>query len=348
MATSFMDEMTAAVGKNDRPTTVKTWLNTGHPLLNDAISGSYNGGIPVGRIVEMFGGSSTGKTAIATAAMIEAQRLGGVAAFMDHENSFDHNLAEQNGLNIEDRWIFKSPNTFEQSIGIASKATSAIRERKLISPEAPIIFVFDSLASMVPKSKFEKGAEEYNMNDTTALARATSSAFPALAKHCEINQFTALFLNQVRTKPGVSYGDPETTPGGSAPEFYSSVRISLSRAQISKGEGAAKKILGQKVTAKVKKNKVHRPFETAKWDFRFRDDGTGFFDPVGSVLDELIAQKIVEQKGARLTWDGKSLYRDDVVERINQSGDRLQLYKMLPSWDADVADSTSKIDWNLF
>lgn len=343
---SFMDELAKAIGGNDAPTTVSRWLDTGHPLLNDALSGSYHGGFPLGRIVEMFGGSSTGKTAIATAVMTCAQKMGGVAGFFDHENSFDHELAERNGLSTSDRWIFKAPDTFEQSIDTAVKAAHAIRERKLIDKDAPIVFVFDSLASMVPRSKFDKESSEYNMNDNTALARATSAAFPALAKHCEAQQFTALFLNQVRTKPGVVYGDPETTPGGSAPEYYASVRVSLSRSMLK--DKTTKEVQGQTVKALVKKNKVHRPFEKAEWDFVFREDGTGFFDPIGAVIDKLCDDGVLKKGGAFIEWDGKKLHRAEIIKRINDSGDRLQLYKLLPGWDEDLEANPSTIDWNAF
>lgn len=342
----FMSELASAIGKNDAPTTVNNWLNTGHPLLNDALSGSYHGGFPVGRIVEMFGQSSSGKTAIATSVMTCAQQMGGVAGFFDHENSFDHHLAEQNGMSTEDRWIFKQPDTFEQSIDIAVKAAAAIRERKLIDPKAPIVFVFDSLASMVPRSKFDKDTSEYNMNDNTALARATSAAFPALAKFCQLNQFTAIFLNQVRTKPGVVYGNPETTPGGSAPEFYSSVRVSLTRSQIK--DNKTKEVSGQTVKANIIKNKVHRPFERAEWDFVFREDGTGFFDPVGAVLDRLCSDGILSKGGAFIEWDGKKLHRADIIRRINDSGDREQLYRMLPDWADDLKANPTVIDWNQY
>lgn len=342
----FMDELASVIGANDKPTTVESWLNTGHPLLNDALSGSYHGGFPVGRIVEMFGGSSTGKTAIASNVMTCAQRMGGVAGFFDHENSFDHHLAEQNGLNTSDRWVFRTPDTFEQSIDLAVKTAGAIRSKKLIDDKAPIVFVFDSLASMVPKSKFEKDAADYNMNDTTALARATSSAFPALAKFCEVNQFTAIFLNQVREKPGVVYGDNTTTPGGSAPEFYASVRVSLTRSQIKNAK--TKEITGQTVKAHVKKNKVHRPFEKAEWDFVFREDGTGFFDPVGAVIDHLTDNEILKKGGAFIEWDGKKLHKNDIIQRINESGDRLQLYKLLPEWEDDLEANPTVIDWNVF
>jgi len=343
----FMSELATAIGGNDAPTTVKSWLNTGHPLLNDALSGSYHGGFPVGRIVEMFGGSSSGKTAIATSVMTCAQRMGGVGGFFDHENSFDHHLAEQNGLNTKDRWIFKQPDTFEQSIDMAVKAAGAIRDRKLIPAEAPIVFVFDSLASMVPRSKFDKDTAEYNMNDNTALARATSASFPALSKFCQINQFTAIFLNQVRTKPGVVYGDPETTPGGMAPEFYASVRVSLTRSQI-KDKKDKKEVLGQTVKATVKKNKVHRPFERAEWDFVFREDGTGFFDPVGAVIDKLTEADILKKGGAFIEWEGKKLHKADLVNRINSSGDREQLYRLLPDWKEDLEENPTVIDWNEF
>lgn len=342
---SFLDEIEKAVGKNDAPTKVKTWLNTGHPLLNDAISGSYHGGLPLGRMVEMFGPSSCGKTAIATSAMICAQRMGGVAMFMDHENSFDEGMAASMGLDINGRWIFKTPDTFEQSVVIASKAAAHIRANKLIAPEAPIIAVFDSLASMVPKSKFEKDMMDHNMNDKLALPAATSAAFPVMAKMSELDQWTPMFLNQVRDNVS-GYGPKVTTPGGKAPEFYASTRISLTREKKTKGTGSTKTINGQTITAEIVKNKVHRPFERCKWDFMFTETGEGRFDAVGSVLDHLIGLGVVERKGARVTWDGKSLYRDDIVERIEASGDRLPLYSMLPGWEDDIRANPSVINWN--
>lgn len=341
----FMKEIEKSVGKNDAPTKVKRWLNTGHPLLNDAISGSYHGGMPVGRMVEMFGPSSCGKTAIATEAMICAQRMGGVAMFFDHENSFDEGMAASMGLDLEGKWIFKAPDTFEESVTMAAKVSAHIRAQGLIAPEAPIIAVFDSLASMVPKSKFEKGIDEHNMNDKLALPAATSAAFPVLAKMSELNQWTPLFLNQVRDNVS-GYGEKITTPGGKAPEFYASTRISLKREKKVKGTGAAKTINGQTITAEIVKNKVHRPFERCKWDFMFTESGEGKFDAVGSVLDHLINLGVVERKGSRVTWDGKSLYRDDIVQRIEESGDRIPLYSMLPGWEDDKVANPSVIDWN--
>lgn len=345
---SIMEALASAVEANDAPASVKTFLSTGHPLLNKMVSGRYHGGVPCGRMTEIYGGSSTGKTAIATAAMVEAQRAGGIAGFMDHENSFAIELAERVGLNTADSWIYKKPESFEQSITLSLRFAKAIRDGSLIDGDAPIVFVYDSLAAMVPKSKLEKDVNEYNMNDNTALARATSAVFPAFAKWCENLQITAIFLNQERTKPGVTYGDPVTTPGGSAMEFYASLRLALSRTQLTKGAGATKENIGQRVTALSKKNKVHRPQQKCSWDFRFREDGTGFFDPVGSVLDFLCDEGIVKKSGARIQWNGKSKYRDDVIDDINESGDRVALYSLLPDWDAELVDHPSNINWNVF
>lgn len=343
----FFDAMKSAIGENDSPTAVSHWLNTGHPLLNDILSGSYHGGMPSGRIVEMMGGSSSGKTAIATQVMIAAQKAGGVAAFMDHERSFDQNLAAANGLDLTGKWIFKAPDTFEQSCLMAIKAAESIRSKKLISPDSPIVFVFDSLAAMVPKSKFGKDLDEYNMNDNTALARATSAVFPSLALHAEAHDFLALFLNQTRMKPGVVYGDPETSPGGNAPEFYSSVRIKLRRQKKTEGAGDSKTVVGQTITAECIKNKVHRPFEKTKWDIIFTDEGHARFDSITPILDHLIDTGVIEKKGHRVEWDGKLLYPKEVIDRINTTGDPLPLYSLLPGWDEDVRNAKQKIDWTV-
>ena len=183
------------------------------------------------------------------------------------------------------------------------------------------------------------------MNDKLALPAATSAAMPVMAKMCELDQWTPLFLNQVRDNVS-GYGEKDKTPGGKAPEYYASTRIALKRTKMTKGSGSAKVVNGQTITAEIVKNKVHRPFERCEWDFVFTESGEGKFDPVGSVLDHLIGIGVVERKGARVTWEGKSLYRDDIVRRIEESGDRLPLYQMLPGWEADAKAAKTVIDWN--
>ena len=330
--------MLALVGGNDEQSTVTHFLNTGFPPLNYALSSKWGGGLPVGRIVEMFGPPSAGKTAVSTAAMISAQQQGGFAMFNDHENSFDHSLAENMGLDLAPgRFLYKTPETFEESIDMAVAVARTLRAKKLLAENAPICMVFDSIASMVPMSKMvdkdgkARDASTYNMHDNTALARATSAAFPAFAQYVQRNQVCAIFLNQERTKPGVTYGDPKTTPGGDAPKFYASVRVQLGGGQITKGDGKNKEVLGKEITAKVVKNKVSRPFLTAKWRFEFQDDGSGKFAVARSMIDFLIEQKILKVSGAYVEWtDGKKYHKGPLAEKLEAEDAVEELFKLLP------------------
>ena len=228
------------IGSNDEIQKVSHWIDSGFPPLNKAISGRYDGGFPCGRIVEVFGPPSAGKTFLATAAMVSAQKQDGLAVFLDHENSFDVGLAVANGLNADEddgQWVYKQPDTFEDSVELIGTILKLVRDEELIPEIAPICIVADSLASMVPNSKaekFDKMAEgtakdkdQLNMNDNTALARATSANFPTLALWARKYNACIIFLNQVRTKIGVMFGDPTTSPGGDSPKFYASVRIRL-------------------------------------------------------------------------------------------------------------------------
>lgn len=285
-------------------------------------------------------------TAIATNIMVAAQKAGGIAMYNDHERSFDVGLAATNGLNTKrPYWIFKTPETFEKSIADSMNVAQVIRDSKGIPDEAPIVIVFDSLASMIPKSKFEskdgkgkRGVDEYNMNDTTALARATSNVFPALAQWCEKYNVCVIFLNQARTKIGVMYGDPTTTPGGQAPEFYCSVRIKLGKRTIEKGTGEDKEVTGQRVGAQCIKNKVSRPFRKASWNFMFNEDGTGGFDNVGSLVDYLKELKLLKESGAYIEWsDGKKYHRGPLIEKIKSEGLYEELLKYLPD-DRDAEE----------
>lgn len=304
----------------------KLWLDTGYPVLNKTISGDYFKGLPMGRMVEIFGPPSAGKTVIATNAMISAQKAGGIPAFLDHERSFDSRLAEKLGLDLDpSKFIYLRPRTFEESVDTAFKIGDTIRSGKFgVDPEAPICLVFDSLAAMVPKSKIDKDAADFNMNDNTALARATSAAFPAFSQHCEEMNMLSIFLNQARTKIGVMFGDPTTTPGGQAPEFYSSVRLKLGGGKL---EGGA----GKRIGCETVKNKVYRPFLKCEWDFVFQEDGSGKMDVIGGVVDHLKELGIIEKAGAYLVWtNGKNYYRDPLVKKIEAEGLKDELFALLP------------------
>lgn len=324
--------LTKVAGENDAIQNVKIWLDTGFPPLNKAISGRYNGGFPVGRIVEMFGPESSGKTMIATKAMIQAQQMGGIAIFNDHERSFDSKIANQVGLltGEGDPWIFKTPETFEQSVTETIKMVEDIRDAKLISPDAPIVVVFDSLASMVPKSKMAKAVDEQGMNDSLALAKATSAVFPVLTQYVQKYNMLCIVLNQTRLKPGVIYGNPTTTPGGEAPKFYASVRVQLSKS-LSPKDKASGEVTYQDITASCIKNKVSAPFRKAKWRFMFNADGSGHFDVVGSLLEYMVENDLIEQAGTRIVWEGKSYYRAQLTTKIETEGTIDKLMALLPT-----------------
>lgn len=316
-----------AIGGNDETQGVRSWVTTGFKPLDHAISGKYNGGgLPVGRIVEIFGPSSCGKTAITTNAMAEAQRQGGVALFLDHERSFEKGLAQQLGLDISPaKFGFKTPKTFEESIMMAIKFCRAVRENELIKPDAPIVVAFDSLAAMVPQSKMAKDVDAQGMNDSLALAKATSSVFPTLAQYAEEFQALMIVLNQIRLKPGVMYGDPTTTPGGEAPRYYASVRLQLGAKKII--DEKSKEMQGQEISCKCIKNKVAIPFRTAKWDFKFRPEtGEGYFDIVASSIDYLAEKGLLPSAGPRVTWtDGKSYFRSALAKKIEEESLQAEL-----------------------
>ncbi len=315
-------KMIAALGASDESADVRVWVDTGFIPLNFAIGGSYERGMPSARIVEIYGPESSGKTWIASECMKAAQLAGGFAGFHDHERSFKLSLAKGNGLDDSpERWLYRKPKSYEDSIVGFIKAVRAIRENKEIPASAPIVWVFDSLASMVPKQLLDKDADAIKMNDNLALAKLTSTTFPAIAQVADDYNVLVIFLNQIRTAPGVMYGDPTTTPGGKAPKFYASVRIQLGATRLTKGEGADRVMIGSEVTARCIKNKVNRPFLTAKWRFTFREDGSGFFDVIGSLVDFAVDKGLIAKAGPRLVWtDGKQYFRNALVEHITAAG----------------------------
>lgn len=312
----------SAIGDNDENQGVSGWLDTGYGPLNEIMSGSDKGGIPYGRIVEIYGPPSSGKTALATKLMCEAQKAGGIAIFLDHERTFEVELAKSMGLNGDfPNFIYKRPKTWEESNNIAMKTAEVIRAKRLIEPEAPIIAVFDSVAAMIPQSVFEKGIDQYTMNDTTALARVASTTLKA------INAFTAdlnvctVYLNQVRTKPGVVYGDPTTTPGGSAFEFYASVRLSLTRSKVVEQKDGEKEFTGQLMTIEAKKTKLTRPFQKTQLRLSFDDRGLAYFDTTHSLVEYAIEKGKLPYSKPRVTWiDGKQYFVKALVEKIKTEG----------------------------
>jgi len=314
--------MEKAAGKNDDGVGAIAWLDTGFMLLNQAISGTPDGGIPQGRIIEIFGPESCGKTWLATQMMIAAQKAGGIAGFHDHERSFIPAVGEALGLDTSPgRWFFKKPVTFEESWAIFIKTTTAIREAKVLPPEAPLLWVFDSLAQMVPMAKLAKEVTDLNMNDTTMLSRVCSAVLPAVAMVAERNNVTVVILNQIRQKPGVMYGSPDYAPGGKTRDHACSVRIQLGASRLMKDEGGEKVMIGQEVKAVCIKNKVSRPFMSARWRFLFGEDGIGRFDVAGSLLEYAVTKKLLTVSGSRVEWsDGKTYHKSQLAKKLEEEG----------------------------
>ncbi len=245
------------------------------------------GGVPRGRVVEIYGSASTGKTTLSLHIVSEAQKKGGVAAFIDVENALDPGYAGRIGVDTEELLI-SQPDSAEQALQIV--------ETLVRSGEVDVIVV-DSVAALAPKSEI---AGEMGETQIGQQARLMSSALRKLSKVISETDTTVIFLNQTRMNIGQTFGNPRTTSGGLALKFYSSVRISLSRrAQIkSKGE-----IIGNRVVAKVVKNKVGAPFRKAQFDIYY-NEGISYY---GDLMKVGVEMDVVEKSGAWFSYNNKKL-----------------------------------------
>ncbi|MCL2324329.1 MAG: recombinase RecA [Actinomycetia bacterium] len=245
------------------------------------------GGIPRGRIVEIYGPESSGKTTLALQMVAEAQALGGVAAFIDAEHALDPTYAARIGVDI-DEILISQPDTGEQALEICDM---------LVRSSAVDIIVIDSVAALVPRAEIEG-----EMGDATIglQARLMSQALRKLAGSLSKSKTTCLFINQLREKIGVMFGSPETTTGGRALKFFSTIRIDIRRIDGIKQDG---EFVGNRVRAKVVKNKVAPPFRSAEFDLMY---GEGI-SREGSILDLGVENKIVKKSGAWFTYGDERL-----------------------------------------
>ena len=267
------------------------------------------GGFPRGRIIEIFGPESSGKTTLTLTVIAQAQALGGVAAFIDVEHALDPSYARKLGVNMNELLV-SQPNSGEEALTIAET---------LIKSNAIDVVVLDSVAALITRAELEG-----QMGDATvgAQARLMSQAMRKLTSFISKAKTVAIFTNQIREKIGVMFGSPETTPGGRALKFYSSVRVDIRRiAAIKTPDG---QVLGNRTKVKIVKNKVAPPFREAEFDIMYNEG----ISREGSLIDLGVELSVIEKKGAWLYFEGVQVAqgRDAAKTELKQNR---ELYKKI-------------------
>lgn len=278
----------------ERPAVDVEPIHSGSLLLDRALG---IGGYPKGRIIEIYGPESSGKTTLALHAIAEVQKQGGRAAFIDAENAIDPVYARNLGVDIEEL-ILSQPDSGEQGLNIMNM---------LVDSGAVDLVVIDSVAALVPQAELDGEMGDLQVG---AQARMMSKAMRKLAGIMNHNECTAIFINQLREKVGVMYGNPETTPGGRALKFYASVRLDIRKADVIKN---GSDMIGNKVRVRVVKNKVAPPFKTATLEIIY-GEGISY---ISELIDLCVDADIIHKSGSWFSYEG---------EKIGQGRDSVKKY----------------------
>ena len=261
-------------------------IPSGSIILDEALG---IGGYPKGRIIEMYGPESSGKTTLALHAVAECQKRGGIAAFIDAEHALDPVYAKNLGVNIDELWV-SQPDNGEQALEIAES---------LVRSGAVDIIVIDSVAALTPQAEIEGDMGDSHMG---LQARLMSQALRKLTGILNKSKCTLIFINQIRMKIGVMFGNPETTTGGNALKFYSSVRLEIRRIESIDGKGSDDAV-GNRVRVKIVKNKVAPPFKKVELDIMF---GKGI-SAIASILDAAVKYGFIDKRGAWFTTETEKI-----------------------------------------
>ena len=314
---------------DDIPVNVEA-LSTGSLSLDLALG---IGGVPRGRIVEIYGPEASGKTTLALHVVASAQKAGGEAAYIDVEHALEPAYARALGVDI-DSLLISQPDTGEQALDIAES---------LVRSGAIDVLVIDSVAALIPRAELDG-----EIGDTVVgmLARLMSQAMRRLAGAISKNNCTVIFINQLRQKIGVMYGNPETTPGGLALKYYASVRIDVRRIETLKLNG---EMIGNRTRAKVVKNKVAPPFREAEFDIMY---GEGI-SRVGEIIDLGVKLEIIDKAGAWFTVDGQRIQGRDGVKEYLQNNEearerveaqiRENAYKLMSPQSRKAAEASGRV-----